>query len=155
MKFEFDQHEEVFLQALFQNLISLYLHFQKMNPSRDYKTDIFKNYHLLCNQSHKHCNFQEIVVAKKKSRIRKGRPLLVTKDQKLNNMRKDLIDSPNLSLGYTENGKNAANHHQFQEERYNWLKQSFGLCQLQPRKTILTAGSFLEYHGNWIVFIFS
>ena len=86
-----------------------------MNMCRDYKTDIFQNYHLPCNQSHKHCNFQEIAVAKMKFLIGKGRPFLVTKVPKLNNMRKDLIviDSPNLSLGHTKNDKNAANHHHF------------------------------------------
>ena len=120
---------------------------------RDYKTKIFQSYHLLCNQSHKHCNFQEISVAKRKFIIEKGRPLLVTKIWKLNNMRKDLIDSPNLSLHHIENDKNAANHHQFQEERYNWLKQSFSLCQLQSRKIVLTAGKFLEYHGNCFLFL--
>ena len=91
---------------------------------------------------------------KRNSMIEKGRPLLPTKIWKLNNMRKDLIGSPNLSLGHTKKDKNAANHHQFQEERYNWLNLSFGLCQLQSRKTVLTAGKFLEYHGNWFVFIF-
>ena len=121
---------------------------------RDYKTEIFQNYHLLCNQSHKHCNFQEIAVVKMNFLIGKGRPLLMTKIQKQNNMRKDLIDSPNLFLGHIENDKNAANHHQFQEERYNWLKQSFGLCQLYSRKIVLTIGNFLEYHGHWFVFIF-
>ena len=84
----------------------------------------------------------------------KERPLLVTKIQKLNNMRKDLIDSPNIFLGHTENDKNAANHHQFQEERYNWLNMSFGLCQLRSKKIVLTVGKFIEYHGNWFVFLF-
>ena len=86
---------------------------------RDYKTKIFQNYHLLCNQSHKHCNFQETAIVKRNFLIGKGRPLIVTKIRKLNNMKKDLIDSCNLSLGHTKNGKNVANHHQFQEERYN------------------------------------
>ena len=120
---------------------------------RDYRTNIFQNYHLLCNQSHKHCNFQEITVVKRNFMIGKGRPLLVTKIRELNNMRKHLIDSHDLSLGYTENGNNAANHHQFWEERYNWSNLMFGLCQLQSRKTVLTVGKFLEYHGNWFVFL--
>ena len=79
----------------------------------DYKPEIFQNYHSLFNQSHEYCNFENIVVAKRNFLIGKGSPLLVTKFQKLNNMRKDMIDSPNLSLGHTKNDKNAANHHQF------------------------------------------
>ena len=34
------------------------------------------------------------------------------------------------------------------------MNQSCGLCQFQSRKTLPTAGNFLEYHGNWFVFIF-
>ena len=76
------------------------------------------------------------------------------KFQELNNMRKYLIYSPNFFLGHTKINKNAANYHQFQGKKNSWWNQSFGLCQLQSRKTLPTAGNFLEYHGNWFVFHF-
>ena len=69
-------------------------------------------------------------------------------------MRKDLIESRKFSLGDTNIYKNAANYHQFQGKKNSWWNQSFGLCHLQSRKTLPTAGNFIEYHGNWFVFIF-
>ena len=69
-------------------------------------------------------------------------------------MRNNINDIPNFLLGHTEIDKNVANYHQFQEKRYSLLKQSFGLCQLQSRKTLPTVGNFLAYHGNWFVFLF-
>ena len=69
-------------------------------------------------------------------------------------MRTYLNYIPNLFLGHTKIDKNATNYDQFLENRYSWWNQSFGLCQLQSRKTLPTAGNFLEYHGNLFSFIF-
>ena len=38
--------------------------------------------------------------------------------------------------------------------KYGWLNQSCGLCQVQSRKNLATAGNFLEYHGSQFVFLF-
>ena len=69
-------------------------------------------------------------------------------------MRKDLIYSPNLFLGHTKIDKTAANYHQFQKKKCDWLCHNFGLCHFQSKKKLSTVGNFLECHGIFFVFIF-
>ena len=93
------------------------MQFQKMNKLKDYETKIFQNQNPLRNQPHNHYNFEEITAEEGYFLTENGKPLLVTNIQSLNYMRKDLIESPNLLLGYTKGNKTAPNSHQIQKKK--------------------------------------
>ena len=78
---------------------------------RDCKTENLQNQNSLCNQPQKLWNLEEIAAAKRNFLIGNKQPHLETKLQKLNNMKKVLIDHPNFLLGHTNIDKTTANYH--------------------------------------------
>ena len=83
---------------------------------RDYKTENLQNHNSLSNHPHKRQNLEEIAAAKRNFLIGNKQPHLETKLQKLNNMKKGLIDHPKFLLGHTKNDKIAANYHLLQQK---------------------------------------